>query len=599
MTVHRSIWIILSLLLALLPGFAHAAPMPPNPVAVGQARFTVISPFCIRLEYNAEGRFVDQPSLFAVGRTARFDGFRLTQSGDQTVIDTGIIRLIYASNGQPFSPSNLQAVIHRGGIMAHWTPGAPNLGNLGGTLRTLDGAVGPEDLGQGLISRDGWYLLDDSRTPLLTKDWVESRPTSDGTDWYLFGYGDDYRAALRTLAVIGGPVPMPRKYALGSWYSRYWPYSSADYREIVSEYAAHDFPLDNIVLDMDWHKDGWTGWSWNRKLLPDAEQLLPWFHRQDLHDTLNLHPADGVGPQEDQYGAFMRDMGANPSSGQTIPFDAGSKKYMDTLFKDVLDPLRNDGVDFWWLDWQQDPYTRSILDLTNLFWLNTLLFDYTGEGGQRGMSFSRWGGWGDHRHPIHFSGDADTGFPMLAFEVPFTSTAGATKNLTHAGCNLARPVRSCACIPPATPRWIVAPGCTRLGRQTPCAFRSTCVIGCFHIFIPAPGRQLRRWSRWTARCTLRIQMQNQPIIRLSNTSSGMICWLRRLSRRASGQAASHTRPSGSRRAIGTTCSPGRNIGATVTPKRWSRQISQSSRCTHAAAYQFQCSHTRPAWRQRL
>jgi alpha-glucosidase (family GH31 glycosyl hydrolase) len=424
MTVHRSIWIILSLLLALLPGFAHAAPMPPNPVAVGQARFTVISPFCIRLEYNAEGRFVDQPSLFAVGRTARFDGFRLTQSGDQTVIDTGIIRLIYASNGQPFSPSNLQAVIHRGGIMAHWTPGAPNLGNLGGTLRTLDGAVGPEDLGQGLISRDGWYLLDDSRTPLLTKDWVESRPTSDGTDWYLFGYGDDYRAALRTLAVIGGPVPMPRKYALGSWYSRYWPYSSADYREIVSEYAAHDFPLDNIVLDMDWHKDGWTGWSWNRKLLPDAEQLLPWFHRQDLHDTLNLHPADGVGPQEDQYGAFMRDMGANPSSGQTIPFDAGSKKYMDTLFKDVLDPLRNDGVDFWWLDWQQDPYTRSILDLTNLFWLNTLLFDYTGEGGQRGMSFSRWGGWGDHRHPIHFSGDADTGFPMLAFEVPFTSTAG-------------------------------------------------------------------------------------------------------------------------------------------------------------------------------
>src|ERR1051325_3063188 len=40
------------------------------------------------------------------------------------------------------------------------------------------------------------------------------------------------------------------------------------------------------------------------------------------------------------------------------------------------------------------------------------------------MSFSRWAGWGDHRHPIHFSGDASTSFPMLAFEVPFTSTAG-------------------------------------------------------------------------------------------------------------------------------------------------------------------------------
>ena len=40
------------------------------------------------------------------------------------------------------------------------------------------------------------------------------------------------------------------------------------------------------------------------------------------------------------------------------------------------------------------------------------------------MSFSRWGGWGDHRNPIHFSGDAGTRWPMLEFEVPFTTTAG-------------------------------------------------------------------------------------------------------------------------------------------------------------------------------
>jgi hypothetical protein len=177
-------------------------------------------------------------------------------------------------------------------------------------------------------------------------------------------------------------------------------------------------------MDMDWHRDGWTGWSWNRKLLPDAEALLPWFHSQGLHVTLNLHPADGVGPQEDQYAAFMHDMGADPSTKQTIPFDAADPKYMHALFADVFAPLEKDGVDFWWLDWQQYPNTRSVPDLTNLFWLNTLLFDHTAQGGQRGVSFSRWAGWGDHRHPIHFSGDADTGFPMLAFEVPFTSTAG-------------------------------------------------------------------------------------------------------------------------------------------------------------------------------
>lgn len=408
----------LSLLLLNSPRCSAA----PNPVVVGDARFTVVTPLCIRIEQASNGKFIDQKSLFAVNREARFDGFQLTHKGGATIIDTGTIRLTYTPDSKPLSAANLQADIKGG---SHWTPGAPNPGNLGGTIRTLDGARGPENLGEGLISRDGWFLLDDSRRPLLTSDWVESRPMDAGTDWYLFGYGNDYKGALKSLTAISGPVPLPRKYALGSWYSRYWPYSSADYREIVKEYAQNDFPLDNMVMDMDWHKEGaWTGWSWNRKLLPDAEDLLKWFHNQGLHDTLNMHPADGVGPQEDRYAQFMRDMGEDPATKKTIPFDVGSKKYMDTLFKDIIDPLDAEGVDFWWLDWQQSEYTRSIPELTNLFWLNTLLYNHSLENEQRGMSFSRWAGWGDQRHPIHFSGDANTGFPMLAFEVPFTATAG-------------------------------------------------------------------------------------------------------------------------------------------------------------------------------
>jgi len=404
---------------------ASAAPISQTAYIDGNARFMVITPNCIRLEYNPNAQFIDAPSLFAANRAARA-AVQVKQSAGSVIISTGAIRLTYTPDGQPFSPANLYADIKRGSQTVRWTPGAANPGNLGGTIRTLDGANGPVDLGQGLLSRDGWFLLDDSHTPLLTQNWVQARPVSDGTDWYLFGYGDNYRAALRALAAVGGPVPLPRKYALGAWYSRYWPFSSSDYRQIVGEYAQHDFPLDNMVMDMDWHKGGWTGWSWNRMLLPDAEALLPWFHSQGLHVTLNLHPADGVGPQEDQYAAFMKGMGADPATKQTLPFDAADPKYMNALFADVFKPLEADGVDFWWLDWQQYEATRSIPTLTNLFWLNTLLYDHTAQNGQRGMSFSRWAGWGDHRHPIHFSGDASTSFSMLAFEVPFTSTAGNT-----------------------------------------------------------------------------------------------------------------------------------------------------------------------------
>jgi alpha-glucosidase (family GH31 glycosyl hydrolase) len=398
-------------------------------VISGNARFTVITPNLIRIEYDQNGgRFTDDRSLFAIDRTARAPFDR------SNGIDTGSIRITF-----PEKPrlEDIHAQIRHGDRWIDWHPGQKNEHNLGGTLRTLDGVSGPTDVGEGILSRDGWYLLDDSKTPLLTDDgWVRSRHKDAGIDWYLFGYGSDYRAALKSLTTISGPVPLPRKYQLGVWYSRYWPYTSKDYRDIVNEYAEHDFPLDVIVMDMDWHITDlpgvkrahagqiWTGYTWDKKLIPDPDELLKWFHEQGLHVTLNDHPADGVQPHEVMYEAFMRELGEDPASKKTIPFDAGNRNYLDAFWKHTHQPMLDAGVDFWWLDWQQFPFTRSIPELTNLWWLNDYYYQHTSSNSLRGASFSRWAGWGDHRHPIHFSGDASTNWETLRFEVPFTSTAG-------------------------------------------------------------------------------------------------------------------------------------------------------------------------------
>ena len=397
---------------------SHAAPA--NPVVVGKTRFSVLTPHCIRIEYNANNKFVDLPSLFAANRSAKFNDFKLEKNGATTVIDTGAIRLRYTPDGGPLSAKNLTAQIKDG---ANWAPGAKNAGNLGGTLRTLDGVRGPVPVDPGLLSRDGWALVDNSRDPLLSGDWVKARPANAGSDWYLFGYGKNYRAALKSLTTVSGAVPLPRKNLLGTWYSRYWPISSKEYREFAGEYAQHDFPLDNMVLDMDWHRAGWTGWSWNRELIPDPENLIADLHKQGLQVTLNLHPADGVAASEDQYQPFMAALGL-PADGQTVPFDAADQKQMRALETQILDPLIKTGVDFWWLDWQQYPNTRGIAELTNLWWLNEVLFRYTQQGGRRGVALSRWAGWGDQRHPIHFSGDASSDWSSLAFQVAFTSTSG-------------------------------------------------------------------------------------------------------------------------------------------------------------------------------
>src|ERR1041385_406979 len=60
---------------------AQAAQQPEAKVTVGKARFTVIAPECIRLEYAKDREFVDEKSMFAVGRDAVWRDFKLSSDG--------------------------------------------------------------------------------------------------------------------------------------------------------------------------------------------------------------------------------------------------------------------------------------------------------------------------------------------------------------------------------------------------------------------------------------------------------------------------------------------------------------------------------------
>ncbi len=425
---------VLAAAAVLVSSFSWLQADEPGMVVAGNTRFTVITPNLIRIEYAPDGKFVDAPSWFATQRATRDKDAQITAQNGKVEINTGVMHLFLDDSAKPVTQDNLHVDIKKGSGIVTWKPGMHSDQNLGGTITTLDMRQEAVNLGEGLLSRDGWYLLDDSHSALFVGDWIQSRPKNNGLDWYLFGYGDDYHAAFRSLTAAGGPVPLPRKYTMGIWYSRYWPYSADDYKTIVGEYEQHGFPLDNIVMDMDWHLnqkeinipgvDGWTGYTWDTKLIPDPPGLLKWFHDQGLHVTLNDHPAEGMQRFEAAYPDFMRAMGKDPASGETLPFDAGDKHYLDTFFQFARHPHEKEGVDFWWLDWQQYRATHSLPDVTNLQVLNYYDFTDSARDGLRGQSFSRWAGWGDHRYPIQFSGDADTGWKMLAFEVPFTSTGG-------------------------------------------------------------------------------------------------------------------------------------------------------------------------------
>ncbi len=182
---------------------------------------------------------------------------------------------------------------------------------------------------------------------------------------------------------------------------------------------------------MDWHRvasvpdrygSGWTGYSWERELFPDPEGFLAELHRRGLRVTLNVHPADGVRGFEDAYPRMAEALGRDPESDEPIAFDITDRAFLDAYLEVVHHPLEAQGVDFWWLDWQQGQYSR-IEGIDPLWMLNHFHYLDSGREGRRPLTFSRYAGPGSHRYPIGFSGDTHISWESLDFQPEFTATA--------------------------------------------------------------------------------------------------------------------------------------------------------------------------------
>ncbi|MDM8162036.1 glycoside hydrolase family 31 protein [Labilibaculum sp. K2S] len=401
-----------TLLLLLFTACFNASFGQNNPIVLGNARFTVITPELVRMEYAEDAEFINEPTLFAINRVATCDDFKLsTSSKGWTQISTSRMRIEYLNDGFPFGQCNFRIFYKKGKEEKRFMIYQENSkeSNLGGTVQTLDGENGRIELDNGILSHDGWFVINDDYKPILKNGWIENRPKSSVMDRYFFAYDKDYKAALKSLTAISGEVPLPRKSALGAWYCRWWDYSEDEYRQIVKEYKEHDFPLDIMVFDMGWHtqKDavegtghagnrGWTGYSWNKDLFPNPDKLIKEFNDDNIQFALNDHPHDGIRTHETTYKEFMNSLGKSVID-RTPLFDAGDSVYMNSFFKYALEPHEKIGVDFWWLDWQQNylyPYVRGIHGLTHLEWLNHLYFKHSQKDNKRGMNYSRWSGFG-------------------------------------------------------------------------------------------------------------------------------------------------------------------------------------------------------------
>ena len=209
---------------------------------------------------------------------------------------------------------------------------------------------------------------------------------------------------------------------------------------MVDGYEERGLPLHVLVMDMEWHemfrtpcyksgKGAWGGYSWNKTLFPDPAAFVAKLHNSrgplGIQVAANTHQDEGIDACQDNYAAFAAAIGVADPGGKTLP-DLGpvcgtqakgtwsetcTRQYVDAYFKYMI--TGNMGVDYQWTD------TPEATTFTN-----ELFVRYPGtKKKKRTVNFSRYGGLGQHRTPIGFSGDTERQWGTLAYQTYFTSRA--------------------------------------------------------------------------------------------------------------------------------------------------------------------------------
>ena len=493
-------------LTAALAALAVAAPAPAAVVRDGPARFEVLSPTLIRLEYASDRGFEDRPTLTAIHRATGATQVKTHVAGAFRVIKTSRLTLRWRRGSGRFGPASLTLLLRVGGrakvIHPRFppppgpppeppsppvrtqapanpdpNPGPRTHGNLGGWTRGVDDQDQPVPLHDGVLSRDGWYVLDDSRSPLLTPTarGFATRPARKRTyqDGYLFAYGHRYGRALRDLRRLTGSAPLLPRRAFDTWFSRYWPYGSADLRALVARFRSARIPLGVLGIDTDFKAPvsrgaavadtvlgidptlpyAWNGWDWNGDLFPKPAAFIRWLHSRGIAVDLNVHPS--IGDRDSHWAATQQRAGglikASPSCNYFEAdalemcgvFDWTNPRHLDAYFR-LHAPFERDGVDFWWLDWCCDESRAHARGMTEDTWVNSRYARRNFARGSRWPVFSRigasyWAYFGDqepgafaeHRQTIHFTGDAKPTWELLDFESRLTAAEGSGIGLPY------------------------------------------------------------------------------------------------------------------------------------------------------------------------
>ena len=205
-------------------------------------------------------------------------------------------------------------------------------------------------------SAKGWIDLGKTKPDVLAFEAVGGRSS------YIVVVGADYPAIIENYTHLTGRQPLPPRWAFGNFASRFGYRTEAQTRSTVAKFAAEDFPLDAVVLDLYWFGKDIKGHmgrlDWDREAFPNPEKMIADFRAKGVKTVLVTEPFILTSSTRWQAavdaGVLARDASGKP---KVFDFYFGSTGLIDVFddkaadwFWSIYRGLNKQGVAGWWGD---------------------------------------------------------------------------------------------------------------------------------------------------------------------------------------------------------------------------------------------------------
>lgn len=183
-----------------------------------------------------------------------------------------------------------------------------------------------------------------------------------GRTAYLVVAGDKYPQLINHFTAVTGRQPLPPRWALGNFASRFGYRTESEARNTVEAFRKEDIPLDALVLDLFWFGPEIRGFmgnlDWDKEAFPNPEKMIQNFNETGVKTVLITEPfvltASSNWQETDKQTVLAKNAKGN---SKVFDFFFGETGLIDVFrpeaqmwFADVYANLYEQGVRGWWGD---------------------------------------------------------------------------------------------------------------------------------------------------------------------------------------------------------------------------------------------------------